>query len=119
MDAKSLGKWAWVIALVVSVLLGLLKGVGVNLALPGIVSGLIALLAVVGGFLHLSGTKDLTGWLIIALALRAFSTVVLPEIPMLGEIVSGVVEGAGGAVSAATTGALLKLVIDWVMGAFK
>lgn len=120
MDAKSLGKWAWVIALVVSVLLGLLGGLGVNLGLPAIVGDLITFLAVVGGFLHLSDSKDLTGWLITAIALATFSGAAGGLfVPQLGGIVAGILGGAASAAGAASAGALLKLVIDWVMGAFK
>ncbi|MCW5876881.1 MAG: hypothetical protein KIS85_08365 [Anaerolineales bacterium] len=120
MDTSSIGKWAWAIALVVSVLLGLLGGLGINLGLPSVVGDLVTLLAVVGGFLHVSGMKDMTGWLITAIALGAFSGAAGGLfVPQLGGLVAGILGGAASAAGAATAGALLKMVIDWVMGAFK
>lgn len=119
MDLSTIGKWLWLIALVVWVLLGLLGGLGVNLSLPAIVTDLIGALAFVGGILYLAGMKDLTGFFIAALALAAFSAAAGHLfVDQLGALVSGALGGAAAAAGAGSAGALVMVVWNWIMGAF-
>jgi hypothetical protein len=120
MDTGSLGKWAWLIALVVWVVVGALAGLGVDLGLPAIVTDVVALLAFLGGLLYVSGMKDQTGFLIAALALAAFSGAAGGLfVPQIGGVVAGILGGAASAAGAAAAGALLMMVYNWIMGAMK
>jgi hypothetical protein len=118
MDTSTIGKWAWLIALVVWVVLGALGGVGVDLGLPAIVTDIVAVLAVIGGLLYISGMKDVTGFFIAALALAAFSAAAgTLFVEQLGGLVAGILGGAAAAAAAASAGALLMVVYNWIMGA--
>jgi len=118
MDTGTIGKWAWLIALVVWVVVSALAGVGVDLGLPAIVTDIIAALAFVGGLLYIAGMKDRTGFFIAALALTAFwagaGTLFVEQ---LGGLVAGILSGAAAAAAAAAAGALIMVVYDWIMGA--
>jgi hypothetical protein len=116
MDTSSLGKWAWIIALVVWVVLGALGGLGVDLGLPAIVTDVVALLAVLGGLFYIAGMKDRTGFFIAALALGAFATAAGGLfVAQLGGLVAGILGGAASAAAAASAGALLMVVYEWIM----
>ena len=118
MDTSTIGKWAWLIALVVWVLVSALGGVGVDLGLPAIVTDIVAALAVIGGLLYISGMKDLTGFFIAALALAAFwASAGTLFVEQLGGLVAGILSGAAAAAAAASAGALLMVIYNWIMGA--
>lgn len=120
MDTSTIGKWAWLIALVVWVVVGALAGLGVDLGLPAIVTDVVAALAFVGGLLYISGMKDRTGFFITALALAAFSAAAgMLFVSQIGGFVGGILGGAAAAAAAASAGALIMVVYDWVMGALK
>lgn len=117
MDTSSLGKWAWLIALIVWVLLGALGGLGVDLGLPAIVTDVVALLAVLGGIFYLAGMKDRTGFFIAAIALGAFQAAAGGLfVAQLGGLVAGILGGAAAAAAAGSAGALLMVVYEWIMG---
>ena len=120
MDMSTIGKWAWLIALVVWVVVGALAGVGVDLGLPAIVTDIAGLLGFVGGLFYISGMKDQTGFFIAALALGAFAAGAGGLfVSQLGGLVSGALGGAALAAAAASAGALIMLVYNWIMGALK
>lgn len=120
MDTSSLGKWAWLIALVVWVVVGALAGLGVDLGLPAIVTDIVAALAFLGGIFYVAGMKDRTGFFITALALAAFSAAAGGLfVSQLGGLVSGILGGAAAAAAAASAGALVMIVYEWIMGALK
>jgi hypothetical protein len=120
MDTSSLGKWAWLIALVVAVVLGALGGLGVSLGLPEIVNSLVVALAFIGGLLYVSTMKDRTAFFITALALAAFSAAAGDLfVSQLGGLVAGILGGAALAAGAAAAGALVMIVYEWIMGALK
>jgi len=123
MDTSTLGKWAWLIALVVWVVVGALAGLGVDLGLPTIVTDLVMLLAFLGGIFYVAGMKDLTGFFITALALTAFSIAVnamfAEQVSQVGGLIGGILGGAALAAGAAAAGALLVVVYEWIMDATK
>jgi hypothetical protein len=120
MDTGTIGKWAWLIALVVWVLVSALAGLGIDLGLPAIVTDIVAALAFVGGLLYIAGMKDRTGFFIAALALAAFwASAGTLFVEQLGGLVSGILSGAAAAAGAAAAGALIMVVYDWIMGAMK
>jgi hypothetical protein len=120
MDTGSLGKWAWLIALVVAVVLGALGGLGVSLGLPEIVNTIVVALAFIGGLFYVSTMKDRTGFFITALALAAFAGAAGELfVSQIGGLVAGILGGAALAAGAAAAGALVMIVYDWIMGALK
>ncbi len=120
MDTSTIGKWAWLIALVVWVVLGALGGLGINLGLPAIVSDVAGLLGFVGGLLYISGMKDITGFLIAAAALGWFTNGAgALFVAQLGGLVAGILGGAALAAAAAAAGALVMVIYNWIMGALK
>ena len=123
MDTSTLGKWAWLIALVVWVVVGALAGLGVDLGLPTIVTDLVMLLAFLGGIFFVAGMKDRTGFFIIALALFTFSaavnTMFAEQVAQVGGLIGGILGGAAAAAGAAAAGALLVVVYNWIMDATK
>ncbi|HKY78572.1 MAG TPA: hypothetical protein VI688_07580 [Anaerolineales bacterium] len=120
MDTGTIGKWAWLIALVVWVVVYALAGLGVDLGLPTIVTDIVAALAFLGGLLYVAGMKDRTGFFITALALSAFSAAAgMLFVEQLGGLVAGILGGAAAAAAAASAGALIMVIYDWVMGAMK
>lgn len=120
MDTSNLGKWAWLIALVVWVVVGALGGLGIDLGLPAIVTDIVAALAFLGGIFYVAGMKDRTGFFIAALALGTFfASAGGLFVDQLGGLVSGILGGAASAAAAASAGALIMVVYDWIMGAMK
>jgi hypothetical protein len=120
MDTSTIGKWAWLIALVVWVVVSALAGLGVNLNLPTVVGDIAGLLAFVGGLLYISGMKDITGFLIATAALGWFTNGAGGLfVSQLGGLVSGILGGAYLAAAAAAAGALVMVVYNWIMAAMK
>lgn len=120
MDTSTIGKWAWLIALVVWVVVYALAGVGVDLGLPAIVTDIAGLLGFVGGLLYISGMKDITGFLIAAAALGWFANGAgALFVSQLGGLVAGILSGAALAAAAAAAGALVMVVYNWIMAALK
>lgn len=120
MDTSTIGKWAWLIALVVWVVVSALAGLGVDLGLPAIVTDVAGLLGFVGGLFYISGMKDVTGFLIAAAALGWFANSAGGLfVAQLGGLVAGILSGAALAAAAAAAGALVMMVYNWIMGALK
>lgn len=119
MDTSNLGKWAWLIGLIILVVMGLLGGLGVNLGLD-IVGQIAVALAFLGGVLSLAGMSNRTDFLIAAAALGWFAGGAGPLfVDMVGGVISGILGGAGLAASAGAAGILLVMVYEWVMSAMK
>lgn len=117
MDTGTIGKWAFIIALGLGVLGGLLSAFGVDvLSGDAIVTG-VALLGVIGGLLYVAG-MDRTAFFIAAFALTWFAAGAGSlYVAVLGDIVAGILNGAAFAAAAAAAGVLLKVVYEWLMPA--
>lgn len=114
MDLGNIGKWLWIIGLALALIAGLAGALGMGL--PDILGTVGQAAAFLGGLLHLSGMKDRTGFYIAALALGAFwAGAGSLFVPILGDIVAGLLGGAAGAAAAGAAGMLLKTVYEWVM----
>lgn len=114
MDMKTLGKWAFWIALVAYVLSGILEPFGYGFLGNEYVAGLAALLAVLGGMFYLDD-MDHTGFFVTALALQAFSDKVDPLfVQSLNDIVHGALGGMASAAIAGAVGVLVMILIDWL-----
>lgn len=119
MDMGTLGKWAWLIGLVVLVVWGALSAVITMPEVPFLGEIAVAL-AFLGGLFYIAGMKNRTDFLIIALALSAFAAGAgTLFVSQLGGIVAGALAGAGAAATAAAAGALLVITYEWIMSATK
>ena len=115
MDLSSLGKWAWLIALVVLVVWTALGAVMTMPDVPYLLDVLL-LLGALGGFFYLSEMKDRTGFLIAAAALGWFAAGAGGLfVAQLGGLVAGILTGAATAAAAGAAGLLIKVVWEWVM----
>ena len=115
MDLKTLGMWAWRIGLGLLVLWGLLAGAGVDLGIQ-IVADLSVALAFLGGIFYLGAMDDKTGFFVAALALVAFTAGAgTLFVPILGNLVAGILGGAATAAAAGAAGALIMVVWGWLM----
>ena len=119
MDTSSLGKWAWLIGLVILVVWGIVKVFAPDMLsadLQTTIGTLCLVLAFLGGIFYLSGMKDRTGYLITAAALGWFAggggTMFVDQ---LGSVVSGALGGAAAAAGAGAAGVLLVVVYEWIM----
>jgi len=119
MDTGTLGKWAWLIGLVVLVVWSALAAV---ITMPDVpfLGEIAVALAFLGGIFYIAGMKNRTDFLIIALALAAFSAGAgMLFVEQLGGVVAGALAGAGAAAGAAAAGALLVVTYEWIMSATK
>ncbi|MEX2143820.1 MAG: hypothetical protein WD740_04440 [Anaerolineales bacterium] len=124
MDMGSLGKWAWLIGLVVLVVLGLLAAVPVDLGADtgSLIASIAVILALLGGILFLAGMKDRSGFFIAVLALlgvTAYAAAAGWDLFGVGKYVWGFLGGAAAAASAGAIGVLLVTVYEWIMSATK
>jgi hypothetical protein len=115
MDTGTIGKWAFLIALVLGVLGGLLSAFGMDvLSGDAIITG-VALLGLVGGLLYVAG-MDRTAFFIAAAALTWFAAGGGSlYVEVLGNVVTGILNGAAVAAAAAAAGVLLRVVYEWIM----
>jgi hypothetical protein len=111
MGTGELGKWAWLIALWVSILAYLLAAFGVDFLMGGAILAILAILAVLGGIFHLAG-MDRTAFFIAAAALGWFAAEAMFGI---GTYVQAIVDGGAFAATAGAVGVLLKMLYEWVM----
>ncbi len=115
MDTSSLGKWAWIIGLVVLVVW---TGLAAVITMPDVpyLADVALLLAFLGGIFFLAGMKNRTDFLIAALALAAFSAGAGGLfVAQLGGLVAGLLAGAAAAAAAGAAGILLVIVYEWIM----
>lgn len=113
MDTANLGRWAFIIALVIGVLGGLLSAFGMDFLSSSVVVGIAALLALLGGIFYLAN-GDRTEYLIAAIALGAFAAGA-GELFGLGSYVGAILAGAAAAAAAGAAGVLLVMVYEWIM----
>jgi hypothetical protein len=113
MSAKEIGRWAWLIALVVAVVGGLLSAFGVALLSADIIVTVVGILAFLGGLLYIS-QGDRTEFFIVTLVLAA-AAAAAGEMFGLGQYITAVLTAAAGVVAAAAAGALLVVVYEWIM----
>lgn len=113
MGAKEIGRWAFLIALVVAVVGGLLTAFGVDFLSSDIVVALVGLLAFVGGILYIA-QGDRTEFFIVTLVLVA-GAAWAGEMFGLGQYITAILAGAAGVAAAAAVGALLVVVYEWIM----
>jgi hypothetical protein len=114
MDTGTIGKWLWIVGLALALIWGLTSAL--DIALPEIVGTIAAAAAFLGGILYIGTMKDRTGFFIAAIALVAFSAAAgTLFIDVLGGVVAGLLSGAALAAGAASAGALLRVVYEWVM----
>jgi hypothetical protein len=115
MDTSSLGKWAWLIGLVVLVVW---SGLAALVTMPDVpyLADVALLLAFLGGIFYLSGMKDRTGFFIAAAALGWFAAGAGGLfVAQLGGLVAGLLGGAAAAAAAGAAGVLLMVVYEWIM----
>jgi hypothetical protein len=115
MDTSSLGKWAWIIGLVVLVVW---SGLAAVVTMPDIplLADVALLLAFLGGVFFLAGMKNRSDFLIAALALAAFSAGAGGLfVAQLGGLVAGLLAGAAAAAAAGAAGVLIVMVYEWIM----
>lgn len=116
MGTGELGKWAWLIALWVAVLNGILSAFDVDFLGGTTVASVVGILAFLGGWMHLSG-MDRTALFIAAIAFTWFAGAsgAWFGITFLTDLLGGILGGAGAAAAAGASGVLLKTVYEWVM----
>ncbi|MDA1330446.1 MAG: hypothetical protein DWG76_07710 [Chloroflexi bacterium] len=116
MGTGELGKWAWLIALWVAVLGGILATFGVDVLGGGIFVSVVGVLAFLGGWMHLAG-MDRTAFYIAAAALGWFaaSSGDWFGVSIISDLVMGILGGAAVAAAAGAAGVLMKTVYEWVM----
>ncbi len=122
MDTSSLGRWAWLIGLVVLVVLGLLAAIPVDLGADTgtLITTIAVILAILGGLLFHSSMKDRSSFLIATVALIAVYGFVAASgwtLFGVGGYVWGILGGATTAAAAGSVGLLLFMVYEWIMGA--
>lgn len=121
MDTSSLGKWAWLIGLVVLVLWGLLSAFGISMGdMDATIATIAVILALLGGIFYLSTMKDRTGFFIAVLALlgvTAYAGAAGWDLFGVGQYVWAVLAGAAAAAAAGAVGVLLVVVYEWIMSA--
>lgn len=114
MDTGSLGKWAWIIGLALLLIWGLLAAFGVTTGFDATVASVATLLAFLGGLLYIGGMKDKTGFFIATLILWAVATTPW-TIFGIEAYLQPLFMGAAAAALAASAGALVMVVYEWVM----
>lgn len=113
MSAKEIGRWAWLIALVVAVVGGLLAAFGMDTLATGTIAAIVAVLAFLGGLLYIS-QGDRTEFFIVTLVLGA-AAAGAGEMFGLGQYFTAILTAAAGVAAAAAAGALLVVVYEWIM----
>lgn len=124
MDTSSLGKWAWLIGLVVLVVLGLLAAIPVDLGADtgSLIATIAVILAILGGIFFHSSMKDRNSFLIATVALIAVYGFVAAAgwtLFGVGAYLWGILGGATTAAAAGSVGLLLFMVYEWITGAMK
>jgi O-antigen ligase len=105
MDGNTIGKWAFIIGIVLALVLAFVD--------LGTVGALVLLiLAILGGWFHVT-MDNRKAFLISALALAAFSGA-LGGLPAVGEYISNIMAGISAFVSAAALTVLVREVLGWV-----
>ena len=119
MGTSELGKWAWLIALWVAILNGILAAFGVTFLSGDAITAVVLILAFLGGLLHLAG-GDRTAFFIATLALVAISAVEASTgswfgVSVIGELITGILTGVTAVAVAGAVGVLLMTVYEWAM----
>lgn len=122
MDTHTIGKWFWVVGFALAVLAGLLAAVNVTfLSDLAIAGSLILALAFIGGILYLAD-GDRSAFFLAALALWGLAALGGPAagdlfVPVIGDIVQGVLTGAAAGAAAGAAGVLIMVIWEWIMPA--
>ncbi|MEX1248407.1 MAG: hypothetical protein WEA61_07985 [Anaerolineales bacterium] len=122
MDFSMYGKWAWLIALIVLVVMSLLGAFSVDLGADtsDLIASIAVVLAILGGIFYLAGMKDRTGFFITVLTLAAVSVGAASfDLWGIGQYLWAILAGAAVAAVAGAAGVLLVVVYEWIMAATK
>lgn len=112
--SNKVGNWAFILGVVIAIIAGIVAGiVGLQSATAGIVTLVLVILGLIIGFLNI-GDKEVTNFLIAAIALIAVGTANLSTIntiiPMLGTVVHSIVVNVAVFVAPAALVVALKAI---------
>ncbi|MFH1978263.1 MAG: hypothetical protein ABIJ92_02980 [Candidatus Aenigmatarchaeota archaeon] len=110
MDNQRIGSWAFILGVVIAILAGLLAGT-LDATSAGYITLVLVILGLIVGFLNI-GDKEMSGFLIAAIALMAVGTANLAVIPTIGIWLSFIVENIAAFVAPAALIVALKAVYN-------
>ncbi len=88
---NSLGSWAFILGVLIAVVAGLAIGLmgALDATIQGYVAALLVVLGLVVGFLNI-GAKEVTDFLIAAIALAVVGAANITTIPLIGGVLAGI-----------------------------
>ncbi len=110
MVSQRIGGWAFILGVVIAIIAGLAAG-ALDVVTAGYVTLVLVILGLIVGFLNI-GDKDVTGFLIAAIALMAVGTANLSAIPYIGVFLSAMVMNIAAFVAPAALVVALKEVYN-------
>jgi hypothetical protein len=109
MDNSSIGSWAFILGVVIAIVTGLVSGAVTEYA--WVISAVLVILGLVVGFLNI-GAKEVTDFLIAAIALGLLQAAHLGEIPMIGGYLAAMVVSIAAFVAPAALVVALKAIYN-------
>ena len=107
MDRKSIGRYAFLIGLILAIVVGLVPADGVTEWLTWI----MVVLALVGGWIHIQ-PKDEGNFILLTIGLALFFGSVF-DLPSIGEFLTDVLEEITGFMGIAVVAIVVRNIVGW------
>lgn len=106
MDIKTLGKWAFIIGLVLAIIVALVPDIN-----EGVVWAMI-LLGVFAGWVHF-GEGDATAFIVLTIGLALFSDSLF-DFPTVGEFITDILFNVATFLGAAVIAVAVRKIVGWI-----